>query len=120
MSTRDPFQEFLNQILHNNQPNQDLVDDGVPALRRLFAIAHEDSGASYVVAVFLLGLYNSKRFPFQLTDLRMLDRECFDDVLRVLKMDTLACSHSIDQYFCLGTKRFEQLAIDWGLIDSSD
>lgn len=120
MSAHDPFQAFLNKILHDNQPNQDLINDGVPALRRLFAIAHEDGGASYVSALFVLGLYDPKRFPFQLTDLRMLDRECFEDVLRVLKMDTLACSDSIEHYFARGAKRFEQLASDWGLIDSSD
>jgi hypothetical protein len=119
MSTSDAFQAFLNNIL-NNQPHQGLIDEGVPALRRLFAIAHEDGSTSYVAALFLLGLYDPKRFPLPLTDLRMLDRESFDDVLRVLKMDTQACSHSIDHYFAHGAKRFEQLAIDWGLIDSSD
>jgi hypothetical protein len=120
MATHDPFQEFLNKILHGNPPNQDLIDDGVPALRRLFAIAHEDGGSSYVAALFLLGLYDPKRFPFPLTELRMLDHGCFEDVLRVLQMDTLACSHSIEHYFALGAKRFEQLASDWGFIDSSD
>lgn len=119
MPTAAPFHAFLNRIL-NNQPNQDLINYGIPALRRLYAIAHEDTGSSYVAALFLLGLYDPKRFPFPLTDLRTLDRECFDDVLRVLKMDTMACSHSVDCYFALGAKRFEQLAIDWGFIDSPD
>jgi hypothetical protein len=119
MSTHDPFSAFLNKVLHGN-PNQDLIDAVLPALRRLFAIAHEDGGSSYVAAEFLLGLYDQKRFPFPLTDLRMLDRECLDDVLRVLQMDTRACSHNVVHYFAHGPKRFERLAIDWGFIDSPD
>jgi hypothetical protein len=35
-------------------------------------------------------------------------------------MDTRACSHNVTHYFAHGVKRFEQLAIDWGFIDSTD
>jgi len=36
MSTHDPFSAFFNKVLHGN-PSQDLIDAGLPALRRLFA-----------------------------------------------------------------------------------
>lgn len=53
MSTHDPFSVFLNEVLHGS-PNQDLIDAGLPALRRLYAIALEDGGSSYVAATFCL------------------------------------------------------------------
>ena len=58
------------------------------ALVRLFehADGHTNSGA-LVIQRLLLGLYNGYRFPFDLTDLRRLDRGNFEDCLQVLRMD---------------------------------
>lgn len=61
--------------------------EGEAALRRLLPVAQRDTGQSSVIARFLLNLYNGDRFPFDLTDLRRLDYELFDDCLAVLKMD---------------------------------
>jgi hypothetical protein len=60
---------------------------GVAALKRLLPLAHGDTGQSRRIAAFLLGCYNGKRFPFNLTDLRGLDIELFEDCIAVLRMD---------------------------------
>ena len=60
---------------------------GVAALRRLYLVACRDSGQCRYIARFLLGLYNGMRFPFDLTDLRAIDAELFDDCMAVLNMD---------------------------------
>lgn len=64
-------------------PGQDPMD----ALLRLWKMAQADHGGANVAAKFLLGLYNGERFPFDLTELRRLDLDTFNDVLRVLRMD---------------------------------
>lgn len=61
--------------------------EGVPALRRLVAVAQRDTGQSRVVGRFLLGLWNGSDFAFDLTDLRALDAELHDDCLAVLRLD---------------------------------
>jgi hypothetical protein len=60
---------------------------GLAALERLLPIAARDTGQSGRVRNFLLGLYNGQAFPFDLTDLRMLDDAIQEDVLAVLSMD---------------------------------
>src|SRR5690554_5400701 len=60
---------------------------GQAALFRLLPVALNDTGQSSVVARFLLGLYNGKRFPMDMTELRRLDRDLFLDCLAVLEMD---------------------------------
>ncbi len=89
---------------------------GEAALRRLFDLAHGDTGQCKVVAAFLLGLYHGGRFPFDLTDFRLLDRELFDDCLTVLRMDQ-QLEQEVHQYFPNGGKAFEQLAVDWRVPD---
>lgn len=89
---------------------------GEEALRRLFAVAHRDSGQPKRIAKFLLGLYNGDRFPFDLTDLRGLDGELFDDCLLVLRMD-FWCDREVHRYFEDGGAKFEALAEDWGIVD---
>ncbi len=65
-----------------------LTNDQFGALQRLYdqADGHNNSGA-LVIQRFLLGLYNGHRFPFDLTDLRRLDRGNFEACLQVLEMD---------------------------------
>ena len=69
-----------------------------------------------MIAAFLLGCYNGGRFPFDLTDFRMLDRELFDDCLAVLRMDH-APLKEVHRYFSNDGAIFEQLASDWGMRD---
>lgn len=87
--------------------------EGEEALRRLLPVAKGDTGQSRRIARFLLGLYNGDRFRFDLTDLRGLDREVFDDCLTVLRMDH-SPEKEVHRYFDNGGDLFEQLATDWG------
>lgn len=87
---------------------------GEEALRRLMPIARRDTGQSRRVALFLLGLYNGYRFPFNLSELRGLDYEVMEDCLAVLRMDTSALQE-VHLYFENGSAVFETLARDWGM-----
>ncbi|CAM5563177.1 DUF7673 family protein [Eoetvoesiella caeni] len=91
---------------------------GEIALRRLLPLAQRDTGQSGVIARFLLGLYNGPRFPFNLTDLRRLDRALLIDCLAVLRMDSTP-EREIHEYFENGSKLFEQMATDWNADKSS-
>lgn len=90
------------------------------ALLRLWPIAQRDHGGARVVCRFLLGLYNGSRFPFDLTDLRLLDADVLRDVMAVLWMDThpQAEVHELLNGL-LGRRdighRLELLACDWRL-----
>ncbi len=57
------------------------------ALVALWEMAQRDHGGARVAGKFLLGLYNGGRFPFDLTDLRLLDEVRFHQCLEVLRMD---------------------------------
>jgi hypothetical protein len=89
---------------------------GEAALRRLMPIAQGHSGQCRFVARFLLGLYNGTRFPFDLTDMRCVDGEIFDDFLDVLRMDFTPLQE-VHMYFQSGGAVFEQLAKDYGVVD---
>lgn len=58
-------------------------------LSRFFFLAwgHSHGGAK-VAAGLLLGLYNGTRFPFDLTDLRLLDAQMLDDALALMRFDS--------------------------------
>lgn len=60
---------------------------GIPALHRLIEVARRDTGQSQVCGRFLLAIYNSRAFPFNLTDLRRLDRSLWEDCISVLRLD---------------------------------
>lgn len=84
--------------------------EGRAALVRLMPIAQGDSDQSAVVARFLLGLYDGKRYPFDLTDFRRLDGLVFDDCLAVLQMDWQPAAE-VHTYFTDGRRIFEALAV---------
>jgi hypothetical protein len=90
------------------------------ALLRLWPIAQRDHGGARVVCVFLLGLYNGRRFPFDLTNLRLLDIHVLRDVMLVLQMDS-SPQVEVHEHLnrLLGRRdigdRFELLACDWRL-----
>jgi hypothetical protein len=90
--------------------------EGEAALKRLFDIANGHSGQCRYVAAFLLGLYNGSRFPFDLTYLRGVDYEIFDDCMTVLRMDYQPF-REVHTYFDKGGQRFEALADNWGIVD---
>ncbi len=90
---------------------------GFEALQRLYAVANDHSGQCRYVARFLLGLYNGRRFPFDLTDLRGLDRALFEDCMTVLRMDARVTSREVHTYFDKGGTKFEALAERWRVQD---
>lgn len=65
----------------------ELEERGVAALERLVRIGRGESGQTRHVRRFLIGLYNGETFPFDLTDLRCVDRAIQEDCLAVLAMD---------------------------------
>ncbi|MCX7206075.1 MAG: hypothetical protein NT086_08870 [Proteobacteria bacterium] len=89
-------------------------EEGVPALKRLFAIAQGNSGQCKSVARFLLALYNGYRFPLDLRELRGIDAPIFPDCIAVLKMDS-SPKREVHCYFENGSAIFEQLAADWDI-----
>lgn len=89
---------------------------GETALRRLFDVAHRESGQCRFIARFLLGLYNGERFPFDLTNLRCIDQSLLDDCMAVLAMDSQP-KQEVHLYFENGGARFEALAEQWGVLD---
>lgn len=91
----------------------EVESEGFEALYRLYEVACRSTSQCRVVAGFLLGLYNSERFPFPLTELRGLDDDLFEDCMRVLRMDARVTSREVHTYFDDGGRKFEQLATDW-------
>ncbi len=106
----DAVSEFMAQISAHDIERETVLSAGIPALQRLASIAQRDSGQASTVRLFLLGLYNSYRFPFKLTDLRGLDRELFNDCMDVLTLDARATVKEVHQYFANGGELFEQFA----------
>ncbi|MCU1740043.1 MULTISPECIES: hypothetical protein [unclassified Pseudomonas] len=64
-----------------------IVVAGEYALNRLVHVAQQDFGQSRIVGRFLLGLYDGDSYPFDLTELRLLDLALFQDCMSVLSMD---------------------------------
>lgn len=75
--------------LHRAETLSHYTAEQLDAARLLFELAKRDLGTSggRVCARFLLGLYNGWRFPFDLTDLRLLDERYFRAAMVVLEMD---------------------------------
>lgn len=82
---------------------------GQAALFRLLPVALSDTGQSSVVARFLLGLYNGRRFPMDMTELRRLDRALLVDCLAVLEIDHQP-ETEIHLYVENGGALFEEMA----------
>lgn len=93
------------------------VAQGVEALQRLYDVACGHSGQCRFIARFLLGLYNGDRFPFDLTDLRCIDDELYEDCIRVLNMDARLTRREVHTYFEDGGRKWEALADQWCVVD---
>lgn len=107
---------FIEQLRYMDSILPAIRAEGEAALKRLMPVAQGDTGQCGVVARFLLGLYNGPRFPFDLTDLRRLDRDLMEDCLLVLRMDS-SPEKEVHKYFEDGGKLFERLAQDWKKAD---
>lgn len=101
---------FFQKVAEFEAKKQTSLEKGHPALARLLEVAKRDTGQSMTVRRVLLGLYNGHRFPFDLTELRGLDTELFDDCMAVITMDACATIQEIHQYIPNGGRLFESWA----------
>lgn len=108
---------FAQLMQEAQQLRHEIQAAGVPALRRVLQVATRDTGQAGICARFLLGIYNDRRFPFALTELRSLDDELFNDCMAVLRMNARACQREVHCYFEDGGQIWEQLAKDWQVRD---
>lgn len=70
-------------------PNAPALAVELEILSRFFFLAWEEShSGARVAASLLLGLYNGTRFPFELTDLRLLDEGNLNDALTLMRFDS--------------------------------
>lgn len=106
----DPVSNFMKAIAEHELEREAAIKEGLPALQRLAKIAQRDTGQAVTVRRFLLGLYNGHRWPFDLTNLRSIDKDLFDDCLAVLTLDARATIKEVHQYFTNGSALFETWA----------
>lgn len=99
--------DFLRQIEEYENEKTAAMEKGLPALHRLVTIASGDTGQCIAVRRLLLGLYNSHRFPFDLTTLRGLDKGIYDDCMAVINLDARATLREVHQYIDNGGPLFE-------------
>ncbi|MBK1781602.1 hypothetical protein JHL22_10260 [Advenella sp. WQ 585] len=118
IGTNAAFQRKKGNMMENFDKNffdkEKCHSKGIPALKRLLAIAQGNSGQCRIVANFLLSLYNGDRFKFDLTDFRSLDISIFIDSIAVLGMDYRP-KQEVHCYFENGGKIWEDLAEKWKL-----
>lgn len=86
------------------------TSEQLASVKRLWARAQEYDGTAKRVAGFLLSLYNGQRFPFALTDFRMLDTSLFDDCMAVLSMDREPQQAEVHTVLRVSGMQFERLA----------
>lgn len=105
--------EALSRVLENlDRDLPQIRAAGVRALHRLLPIAEGQDAQSDVVRALLLGCYNGRDFPFQLSLIRWLDREVLDDCLALLHMDS-APEIEVHQHLVNGSEVFNRLARRW-------
>lgn len=93
----------------------------IRALVMLWNVTQEHIGTSgaRASAGVLLGLYNGSRFPFDLTELRLLDNELRDAALEVIRSDASRCQMEVHEWLNKKTgrrdfgQRFEHLAHEY-------
>lgn len=83
----------------------------VEALNRLIERNINEFGSgAFAVKKVLLGLYNGSAYPFDLTSLRNLDSNNFDDVMAVLNSNARSCPpKEIHEYLKDGAKVWQEL-----------
>ena len=105
--------------MHNSVKAAIKPSDELAILSRVFFLAwgHSHSGAK-VAASLLLGFYNGTRFPFDLTDLRLLDAGNLSNALTLMRFDARLSMEVHDWLNTLYSRndfgeRFEHLAHMW-------
>lgn len=109
---RAASEEFAQRMLAHEARRNAVREPGIAALKRLLPIARRDTGQSRVVGRFLLSLYNGRAFPFDLTDLRVVDDEIHDDCLAVLRLDA-SPEKEVHHYFVNGDRIWDELKLQW-------
>ena len=107
--------ELLAQLREAMKPmSPEEVARGKAALQRLFEFAQGFSGQPQKVACFLLSLYDSSRFTFDMTDLRALDKPVIQDCIAVLYMNSVRHTN-VEKDIDGGEEALELLAARWNL-----
>ena len=95
------------RVRHLSRP--DLTDSLREGVR--LAIHHNHSGAR-VLAHVLLSAYNGYRFPFDVSDLALLDEKHTELALNIMRLRSLG--HEPHNFFHNGGQLFEDMAAAWG------
>ncbi|TXH00070.1 MAG: hypothetical protein E6R08_01135 [Nevskiaceae bacterium] len=91
---------------------------GFEALQRLYSEAVENErDVGSVCARLLLGLYHGRRFPFDLSDLRLLPPDLYRDAAAAIELDARVKRQEVHLYFVDGGTKFEKLAVDYQVVD---
>ena len=95
---------------------QDAVTDAIAALHRLLGCVkrHWHSGQWPRIVTFLGSLFNGTDFPFDLSELRGVDRDIAADALAVLRLDSLG-QKEVQRYVENGDALWQELIEDYGL-----
>jgi hypothetical protein len=111
---RDEFNRMLNDFLfgdvYRKQVEAKAVESAgrIESLKRLVTLVRtRPSGATQVIASVLASLYNGYRFKVDLTDLRVLDRDTFEHVVDVLRLDREG-GQEVHAYFEQGGRIWEE------------
>jgi hypothetical protein len=98
------------------QAEQDIVTAGVNALHRLVKRVEDNwhTGQSRRIVAFLAGLYNGTDYPFDLTELRAVDRDIAADCLTLLTLDTRGIKE-VHRYIENGDAKWAAMIEDYGL-----
>jgi len=78
---------FAAAMLEQKKLREERESEGVPALLKLVKAAKEGGGQAHHLRRFLLGLYHSHDWPFELDRLRALDTHLQQAALQVLALD---------------------------------
>lgn len=99
----------MHAILDSSLDSAHLVTNGVKAILPLVKVALGNTGQSQYVRRFLLGLFNSRSWPFDLLSLRCLDSDLQKACISLLTLNVLDKSRDMRDYFADGTAMYHQL-----------
>lgn len=100
---------YYNTPAYLKQHEKMAHDAGIPALERLYELAQGVTHESYIAGLFLVGFYDGKRFPFNLSRLKELQPSNFMDCMLVMHLEFQARQEIYD-YLELEVTDFEQMA----------
>lgn len=103
------------ELASRNARISDARRRGIAALERLIVVAKDDTGQSEVCGKFLLSIYNSSAYSFDMSDFRRLQDDLWDDCISVLAMDHRPFKE-VDQLVDDGTKVWDLLKRKWATL----